>query len=193
MARGIPLSLCPLGDCPATAGWVNARMWPFGRSETPSRKGLLRRAQALASHGKPEEAAELLEGYCREHPDDYPAVVNLGAVYYAANKYTPAIEKFEQALKLKPDSATVWLNIGAARNALGHVDKAIEALTKALEIDPNHRDCHYNLAIAQMKKGRPLAALAELERELALSPDHKQARLLAQNLRTALLHHQGED
>jgi len=147
----------------------------------------MRRAQAFASRGKANEAATLLAGYCEAHPDDFAAHVNLGAAYYAAAKYTPAIEAFETAVAMKPDSATVWLNIGAARNALGHVDKAVEALLKALEIDPKHRDCHYNLAIAQQKKGRPLAALAELELELALHPDHRPAVELAVHLRSALM------
>jgi Flp pilus assembly protein TadD len=168
-------------------------MWPFGRTKTLSRNAVLRQARGLALRGKTEEAASVLGSYCREHPDDYAVVLNLGAVLYASGKYTPAIERFEHALKLKPDSPTVWLNIGAARNALGHVDKAMEALMKALELDPRHRDCHYNLAIAQQKKGRPLAAMAELEMELALHPDHKQARALVTTLRAALLKAQGEE
>jgi len=162
-------------------------MWPFQRAKVPSRRRILRRAQSLASRGDADEAAELLAGYCDEHPDDFAARVNLGAVYYAVGKYTPAIEAFERAAEMNPRNATVWLNIGAARNALGHVDKAIEALLKALEIDPRHRDCHYNLAVAQQKKGRPLAALAELELELALYPNNKRARELAAQLKTALL------
>lgn len=163
-------------------------MW--GRSKgsgQPSRRAILRRVRSLATRGQRDEAARILEEYCQAHPDDYAAIVDLGALYYAAGKYTPAIEQFERALALRPDSATIWLNIGAARNALGHVDRAIEALLKALELDPTHRDCHYNLAIAQQKKGRPLAAMAELEMELALHPDHQQARALARALKAALL------
>jgi tetratricopeptide (TPR) repeat protein len=162
-------------------------MWPFRRSGNPSRRGTLRRAQALATRGRADEAASLLSEYCDGNPGDFAALVNLGAVYYSLGKYTPAIERFEQAAALKPDSATVWMNLGAARNALGHIDRAIEALMKALEADPQHRDVHYNLAVAQQKKGRPLAALAELELELALHPDHKQARALAAQLKGALL------
>ena len=162
-------------------------MWPFSRSGPPSRRTVIRRSQLLARKGRLEEAAELLKAFCAEHPDDYAAILNLGAVFYADAKYTPAIDQFEHALEIKPDSPAAWLNIGAARNALGHVDEAIEALIKALELDPKHRDCHFNLAVAQNKKGRPLAAMAELEMELALHPDHEQARVLAAALKAALL------
>ncbi len=167
-------------------------MWPFRRAGKPPRPTVLRRAQALAARGRADEAAALLADHCRDHPDDFLALVNLGATYYAIGKYTPAIEQFEKAIQLKPDSATVWLNLGAARNALGHIDQAIEALMRALEIEPQRRDVHYNLAIAQAKKGRPLAAMAELELELAVHPDHQAARALAAQLRASLLPQEGK-
>ncbi|MBM3500479.1 MAG: tetratricopeptide repeat protein, partial [Armatimonadetes bacterium] len=69
-------------------------MWPFRRDRKPSRRRVLAQAQALARRGDIDGATRLLEDFCREHPDDYAAVVNLGAAYYGAGKYTPAIEQF---------------------------------------------------------------------------------------------------
>lgn len=157
-------------------------MWPFRRRPRDPLQRDLQRAHGLVHRRKFEEAAELLETLCDQHPDHFGAHVNLGAALHNLGRFTPAIERLERAHELDPDHATPLLNLAAAHNALGHVDRAVETLELLADKHPEHRDVNYNLAIAYGKQGDLEQACTALQQELQHFPDHALARKLLDQL-----------
>jgi tetratricopeptide (TPR) repeat protein len=97
-----------------------------------------------------------------------PAMVWLGATYYAAGKHKEAIETYRRAIQMEPGSAAAYAGLGLSRSAKGEKD-AIKDIEKASQLDPTSGLPHLNLGIAlsQSKKSKDVTrAMEELKKAI---------------------------
>ena len=109
----------------------------------------------LQNQGKIEQAIEQYELSIKSRPQ-FPVLANLGAAYARLGRYTEAIDRYEQALKLAPGQPSVLVNLGLAYYKLGDLQKAVTQFDQALKSDPsNHQartlqaDCFFQMGDAK--------------------------------------------
>ncbi|WP_294121074.1 tetratricopeptide repeat protein [Sphingomonas sp.] len=84
-------------------------------------------SEALASHGNTEDAANLLRGQVRRHPDDYRLWVGLGnALTDHSRMLTPSARyAYQRAIKLAPGYPAPRFFLGLAEARSGNPEEAI--------------------------------------------------------------------
>jgi len=83
-------------------------------------------AQWCAQNGNTAKAKDLWEGILRQDTNYYPALVNLGNLYYQAKQYNDARIKYLQALNLSRDLEQVYRNLCLTEFYGGSISKAKE-------------------------------------------------------------------
>ncbi len=133
----------------------------------PSRGATRRRlAAALLDLGTYDEAAELLEAYAREHPDDPDTAARLARCYVMTRRGAEARALLDAALARHPDS-------GACLRARGQValtgdptdlPGAEGFLRRAVAAMPDDYQANWSLAEALRQQGKTAESKAQLAR-----------------------------
>lgn len=112
-----------------------------------------------------------LEKKSQENPGSAGDWINLGNVYFDANKPKRAIYAYEHALKLDPNNADTLTDLGIMYREIGEFEQAIECFHKATLINPGHENALYNEGVvySQDLKQNDLAIKA-WQRLLDLNP-----------------------
>ncbi len=82
--------------------------------------------------------------------DDFEAFMEIGWIYFDADRYHNALAGFLIASDLQPKNVDAIISAGLAYEALSFTDYALGQFSKALKIDPNHSG-------AKLKKAQVLA------------------------------------
>jgi tetratricopeptide (TPR) repeat protein len=75
--------------------------------------------------------------------------VELGDLYFDAQKFDEAITWYEAALKLNPNDVNVSTDLGVSYYYTNNPDKALEQLDRSLKIDPRHAKTLLNVGIVK--------------------------------------------
>jgi tetratricopeptide (TPR) repeat protein len=160
----------------------------FDRAETLYRKvvsvapghaaGHINLGLALMQQGRFRDAEASLLTASRIHASA-ELLVNIGALYYAQERFEEALTFFERSLHSGPPTIIRYANLGDAYRHLGRTEKAVIAYQKAMDmaeeaIARNPRDASsrvfLGLMAAQLRDRR--RAEAELAQSLALEPEN---------------------
>ncbi|MEZ5293036.1 MAG: tetratricopeptide repeat protein [Vicinamibacterales bacterium] len=139
-------------------------------------------APAANGSGRPP-AAPLDEARAREltaaasnAPNDPSPRVQLGNLYFDAERYPEAVEWYEQALRLNPNDANVSTDLGVAYYYTDQADKAIAQFEQSLKVDPKHTKTMLNMGIVKAFGKQDLAgASAAWEQVIATAPNSPEA------------------
>ena len=97
--------------------------------------------------------------------------VQLGNLYFDAERYTDAVQWYEDALRLQPKDADVSTDLGVAYYYTNQPDKAIEQFEQSLKIDPGAHQDHaqhgHRQGVRQAGPGRRQRGLAAGDRHRA--------------------------
>ena len=133
-------------------------------AQPPPAQTLLDKASAAYRQGKTAEAARILDTILKDHPGEPGALVLMGVVLDAQQRYNDAETYYLRALNVAPGSPQVLNNAANHFLAAGDRKRARELYLKTIAIEPGQVNA--NLQLAQMsvddKQGRP--ALAYLNR-----------------------------
>jgi Tfp pilus assembly protein PilF len=75
--------------------------------------------------------------------------VQLGNLYFDAEKYDDAIKWYGEALALEPKDVNVSTDLGVCYYYTNQPDKALEQFDKSLKLDPNHAKTLLNVGIVR--------------------------------------------
>jgi tetratricopeptide (TPR) repeat protein len=110
-------------------------------------------------------------------PTDPAPRVQLGNLYFDAERYTDAVQWYEDALRLQPKDANVSTDLGVAYYYTNEPDKAIAQFEKSLAIDPAHTKTMLNMGIVKAFGKQDLAgASAAWQRVIATAPNSQEAQ-----------------
>jgi tetratricopeptide (TPR) repeat protein len=105
-----------------------------------------------------------------------PAVhLNLGGVYYDAQRYVESRQAFERLLELRPDTAIGWFGLGLTLERLNSSSQAIGAYQQAIKLNLNEPSAHNNLGALLAARGDHAGAIAEYGKALRLFPEFADA------------------
>lgn len=150
---------------------------PAGAASTPQPAALdQNRVQSLTT------AAE-------SNPKDPQPRVQLGNVYFDAERYTDAIAWYESALELSPSDPDVSTDLGVAYYYTNQADRAVKQFEHSLSVNPKHTKTLLNLGIVKAFGKQDLAGAAQAWQQVVAlapgSPEGQAAKKALEGLQSA--------
>ena len=104
---------------------------------------------SLHRAGKLAEAESGYLHWINDHPDEeaaFPAIWNnLGAIYFAQQKWREAAVAYQHAIALRADYIDAYYNLGLAQNKMGNIDHALVTWQALLELSPQHSGARFQV------------------------------------------------
>jgi cytochrome c-type biogenesis protein CcmH/NrfG len=165
--------------------------WIIG-SQQPSRGGMPAAAAAAPAQAAPgaqapppfdESRAAALRVTADRNPGDVETRVQLGNLYFDAERYEDARKWYEAALKVDPRNVNASTDLGIAYYYSNQPDLALAQFDKSLAIDPKHSKTLLNVGIVRAFGKQDLdGAEKAWQRVLDVAPDSQEAAVAKRGL-----------
>ncbi len=118
--------------------------------------------------------------------------VQLGNLFFDAERYDEAIRWYGDALKLTPSDVNVSTDLGVSYYYSNQPDKALEQFDRSLELDPKHAKTLLNVGIVKAFGKQDLdGAGAAWKQVIALAPDSPEGQAAKRALDSLTSAHAG--
>jgi tetratricopeptide (TPR) repeat protein len=107
--------------------------------------GLMRRANAMLSTGRLDEAEGLYWEIVTRRPDEYTAVVNLAQTYMRLRRFDEARALWQRAVELRPQEPHGHYGLAQSFLQTSRRDAAMAELIEVLRLDPGHAEASRRL------------------------------------------------
>ena len=176
-------------------GWILLSQRPADRltpQATEMAQGNLNLDDARPPRPMDEARADALRTAVARDPEDTGARVELGNLYFDAERFVEAIVWFEQALELNPDDVDVSTDLGVSYYYTNQPERALEQLERALALDPKHPKTILNIGIVRAFGKQDLdGAEAAWQQVIEIAPDSPEARTAQEALDVIRAAHPG--
>jgi tetratricopeptide (TPR) repeat protein len=113
-----------------------------------------------------------LKSVAEREPKNAKPRIDLGNLYFDAERYDDAITWYEQALKLSPNDENLSTDLGVSYYYTNQPDKALARFDASLKINPKHVKTLLNLGIVRAFGKQDLAGATKAwEQVLAIDPN----------------------
>ncbi len=145
--------------------------------------------QAQAPRQLDQAEAQRLQTVAEKNPGDAKARVDLGNLYFDAERYPEAIAWYQQALKIHPGDADVSTDLGVCYYYSNDPDRALQQFEASLKANPTHVKTLLNqgivLAFGKQDLKGAAAAWEKLIQMAPTSPEAETASKALQGLKSA--------
>ena len=139
-----------------------------------------------------EAKVSAFKNIAEKDPKNAEARIQLGNLYFDADRYSDAIPWYEQALKLTPRDVNVSTDLGVCYYNVNEPDKALEQFNKSLKIDPKHTKTLLNVGIVKAFAKQDLdGALAAWQQVVDIDPNSPEAQKAQQGIQGIRAAHPG--
>jgi len=133
-----------------------------------------------------------LERQAAAQPTNGPIRLELGNIYFDAERYDQAIPWYEAAFKLDPKNVNLSTDLAVSYYYSNQVDRALAQLDQSLKLDPKHLKSLLNQGIVRAFGRQDLTGAAESwEKVVSIAPDSEEGRRAKQGLDGLRSAHQG--
>lgn len=123
------------------------------------------------------------------NPQDTASRVELGNLYFDAERFPEAARWYEDALRIDPRNVNASTDLGITYYYMKQIDRALAQFDKSLSIDPKHSKTLMNIGIVRAFGKEDLeGAVKSWERLIEVAPDSEEARRARQAIQ-ALKNH----
>ena len=174
------------------AGWVIGSQQASVR---PGSTAVQSSAPAPGSGGAPaaavldENKVKALASAAEQQPSNPTPRVELGNLYFDAERYTDAIQWYAEAFKLSPRDVNLSTDLGVSYYYTNQPDLALAQFDESLKIEPNHTKTLLNLGIVKAFGKQDLAGAEQAWRQVITiapdSPEGQAAKRALDSLRSA--------
>ena len=141
-----------------------------------------------------EAQVRALTATAAQRPQDAAIRVELGNLYFDAERFQDAVKWYEDALRVDPKDVNASTDLGVSYYYLNQPDKAIAQFQKSLAIDPKHTKTLLNMGIVRAFGKQDLKGASEVwEQVIAIAPDSQEGRAARQALDSMKGAHPGLD
>lgn len=155
-------------------GWVIGIQQAENQPAPPATQAAAPPPQGTAQQQPPpldEARVQSLTTVFNSDPTNAGAAVQLGNVYFDAERYPDAIKWYEEGIRLDPKNADASTDLGISYYYSGQTDRALAQFDTSLKIDPKHTKTYLNQGIVLAFGKRDLAAAeAAWKQVVALAP-----------------------
>jgi cytochrome c-type biogenesis protein CcmH/NrfG len=124
-----------------------------------------------------------------QQPTNPQPRVELGNVYFDAERYTDAIKWYGDALKLAPKDVNVSTDLGVSYYYTNQPDRALQQFDESLKIDPKHAKTLLNMGIVRAFGKQDLAGAEQAWQQVIqldpTSPEGQAAKRALDSLKSA--------
>jgi len=184
------------------AGWIIGSQQAIVRpsSLTSAPPGAQQPAPAAGQGGSGTTRAAILDeaqvnalkSVASREPSNAAPRIQLGNLYFDAERYDDAIKWYEDAMKLSPRDANLSTDLGVSYYYINQPDKALEQFSRSLTIDPKHAKTLLNLGIVKAFGKQDLQGATEAwQQVIALAPNSPEAQAARRALDTLQAAHPG--
>jgi tetratricopeptide (TPR) repeat protein len=178
------------------AGWIigtqqgpSRRPEPAAVAETASSPAQANTRAAVLDETK----ITALKSVAEREPANAKPRIDLGNLYFDAERYDDAIMWYEAAVKLSPRDVNLSTDLGVCYYYTNQPDKALAQFDKSLAIDPKHPKTLLNVGIVRAFGKQDLAgATRAWEQVLAIDPNSPEGQAAKRALDTLRSAHGGE-
>ena len=123
-----------------------------------------------------ESRVRALTAAADERPRDAAVRVELGNLYFDAERFTDAIRWYQQALEIDPKNVNASTDLGVSYYYTNDADKALAQFRHSLSIDPRHTKTLLNVGIVRAFGKEDLAGAAQAwQQVIEIAPDSVEA------------------
>jgi tetratricopeptide (TPR) repeat protein len=158
------------------AGWIIGSQQPGGRP--PVAAAPVAQAPASGAAGTSRAAVlddtqvSALKTVAEKEASNPTPRVQLGNLYFDAERYDDAIKWYGDALKLAPKDVNVSTDLGVAYYYSNQPDKALAQFDQSLKLDPKHAKTLLNVGIVKAFGKQDLDGAGEAWKQvIAIAPD----------------------
>jgi tetratricopeptide (TPR) repeat protein len=177
-------------------GWIigtqQAPARPFAQAAAPVAAQAPAGMPAAAAPALDEAQATALRNIAEKDPANVQSRVQLGNLYFDAERYQDAIQWYEAAFALNPNDINVSTDLGVCFYYTNQPDRAVRQLEASLRIDPRHTKTLLNLGIVKAFGMQDLAgAAAAWEEVIKIAPNSQEGQAAQRSLANLAAAHPG--
>src|SRR5262245_27335425 len=170
------------------AGWIIGTQ-QAALAPQPAPQPVRQAEQATSAPVLDEAKVKAFRAVAEKDPANAESRIQLGNLYFDAERFDQAIEWYGQALKLAPKNVDVSTDLGVSYYYSNQPDKALAQFDQSLKIDPRHAKTILNVGVVKAFGKQDLQGAQEAwEQAVKLAPDSpegQQAKKLLDTLRSA--------
>jgi tetratricopeptide (TPR) repeat protein len=169
-------------------GWIVGSQQ--ARTPAPTPEAAAPTAQQAAPAPRQRTAAPLDEARAASltqqaggNPKDARVRIELGNVYFDAERFDDAVKWYQQALEIEPKNVNASTDLGIGYYYLNQPDRALAQFERSLAIDPLHTKTLLNIGIVRAYGKDDLDGAARAwQRVVEIAPDTPEGRVAQQAL-----------
>ena len=177
------------------AGWIIGTQQAASRPSAPAAQAASAPAAQASTRAAVLDEAKInaLKSVAEREPTNAKPRVDLGNLYFDAERYDDAIMWYEAAVKLAPKDVNLSTDLGVCYYYTNQPDKALAQFDKSLAIDPKHPKTLLNVGIVRAFGKQDLAGATKAwEQVLAIDPNSPEGQAAKRALDTLRSAHGGE-
>jgi tetratricopeptide (TPR) repeat protein len=170
--------------------------WIVGSQQaTPTRAAAAPAAAPAATSGQSaaapldETRAASLAKDAERNPKDAAVRLELGNLYFDAERFADAARWYEQALGIEPRNVNASTDLGISYYYMNQPDRALQQFDRSLAIDPRHTKTLLNVGIVRAFAKDDLQGAAQAWQQVVDyapdSPEGKRAKQALESMRNA--------
>ncbi len=118
-----------------------------------------------------------LKSVAEREPSNAKPRVELGNMYFDAERYNDAIKWYSEAARLQPSDVNISTDLGVSYYYTNQPDKALAQFDQSLKIDPKHAKTLLNVGIVRAFGKQDLDGASKAWQEvIKLAPDSSEAQ-----------------
>jgi cytochrome c-type biogenesis protein CcmH/NrfG len=169
------------------AGWILG--FQYASSRQPAPAAAVAQPPAASAPVVDEAKVKAFRSVAEREPANAEPRVQLGNLYFDAERYDEAIPWYSEALKISPSDVNVSTDLGVSYYYSNQPDRALAQFDHSLKLDPKHTKTILNVGIVKAFGKQDLAGAQQAwEQVIKLSPDSAEgqaARRALDSLRSA--------
>jgi len=140
-------------------------------------------APAQSAPALDESRVAALRATAERNPGDADARVQLGNLYFDAERFEDAVKWYEEAVRIAPQDVSASTDLGISYYYTNQPDRALTQFERSLTIDPKHSKTLLNVGIVRAFGKQDLEGAAKaFQQVLDVAPGSPEARAARQAL-----------